>query len=290
MSDVILEMYRVTKNYRDTIGGDYFQVLNGIDLQVKEGAYIAIHGPSGAGKTTLMNIIGGNIMPSTGKVFVRGLPLHLMKERELELYRRNYCGFLWQDSQDNLIHQLTVRENLEQAMNVSGYPTHKRKDRIKELLTAFDIWNRREHRVTHISGGEALRASLSVAMVNEPELLLCDEPTGELDSITSKLIIDYLDQINKELGQTIIVVTHDRTFDIVTDVSYDLTNGNLTQLRYGLKSDPHKIIATLNSRGQIHIPEGWVDKFDLGKTVEIIDDPETGELIIRRRDVENNEI
>ena len=252
--EYIVELKRVTKIYSDQ--EKKFQVLNGIDLKVRKGDFISVKGPSGSGKTTFLNILGGNLQPSSGEVIIGGLPLHLLDENSLNSYRKSYCGMLWQDAHENLIPELTVEENIEHVMMIGGYPIEKRKKRIEFLLESFDIKSRAKHKLHQLSGGEALRASLAASMVNEPELLLCDEPTGELDSETSRMIIDFLKKVNKEIGTTIIVVTHDELFDLEVNMTFDLKDGNLVLARAPntIAEDPKQVIAFMNAIGQIQIP------------------------------------
>ncbi len=264
----MIDLRRVTKIYADREKN--FQVLNGIDLKVRRGGFVSIKGPSGAGKTTFLNILGGNLQPSSGEVIVGGVPLHLMDEDSLNTYRRTFCGMLWQDAYENLIPELTVKENIEQVMMIGGYPEKKREERTRYLLESFEIADRAHHRLNQLSGGEALRASLATSMVNEPKLLLCDEPTGELDSETSRMIIDFLKRVNRNHGTTIVVVTHDELFDLAVDMTYYLRDGNLVQATTPelVRNEPRAIVAYMNSIGQIQIPPHLRKR--LGRFVKII--------------------
>lgn len=279
MTDLIT-VNQLTKNFDDELSGIPIQVLTGIDLTVKEGAFLSLQGPSGSGKTTFLSILGGNLALTTGEVFVNELPLHELNENELELYRKNYCGYFFQDSHDNVVAELTVIENLELIMNIVGYPKKKRNDRIKEILQAFDIWNRRFHRIMHLSGGEALRASLATALVNEPSILLCDEPTGELDSETSILIIEYLRRINREFGTTIIAANHNPQFNAYVDATYFLTNGTLAFVNY---SGDHTY-AVKNTRDQITIPPEILRKYQFKRDVKFIEDPVTHRVYFKPKE------
>ena len=266
--EYMIDLRRVTKIYADREKN--FQVLNGIDLKVRRGGFVSIKGPSGAGKTTFLNILGGNLQPSSGEVIVGGVPLHLMDEDSLNTYRRTFCGMLWQDAYENLIPELTVKENIEQVMMIGGYPEKKREERTRYLLESFEIADRAHHRLNQLSGGEALRASLATSMVNEPKLLLCDEPTGELDSETSRMIIDFLKRVNRNHGTTIVVVTHDELFDLAVDMTYYLRDGNLVQATTPelVRNEPRAIVAYMNSIGQIQIPPHLRKR--LGRFVKII--------------------
>jgi len=289
-----IEVERVTKNYQDPYSGVYFQALNGVDLRIKQGTLSSIVGPSGAGKSTLLNILGGMIKPSTGKVTIDGLPIQSLTQADLNNYRRHICGFLWQESERNLMSGLSVEQNILYAMRISGYPREKRKMRIETLLKSFGIWERRHHKVNQISGGEAARASLSVALANEPKLLLADEPTGELDSETTLEIIDYLKKINQEEGITIVVVTHDKRFENSTDRSYNILDGTLAGMRKTINADENRDwrtvkreeVVVVNSLGQIQIPQLLRDRFNIKNFAKLIIDEENNRMYLESADEE----
>ena len=220
-----IEINQITKHFKDPASNINFQALRGIDIAIEKGSITSIIGPSGAGKSTLLNILGGMMSPSTGTIFIDGLPLHSLKDQELEYYRRFISGFLWQIPERNLLPHLSAEENIEFAMEVSNFTREERKKRSNELLTSLGVKHRGEHKLGQLSGGEAQRVSLAVALANSPKLLLADEPTGELDSETTMEIIEYLKEINQELGTTIIVVTHDNRFERMTKQSYNIVDG-----------------------------------------------------------------
>lgn len=274
-----IDLQRVTKNYKDTFSEVQIQVLNGIDLKIEQGTYNAIMGPSGAGKTTLLNLIGGNIKATTGSIFINDMPIHNFSERELVHYRRSFCGFLWQDPEDNLIPGMTVAQNLNLAMRIGGLSRRKRRARIDELLTKFEIIDRKNFRVHQISGGEALRASLAMALANEPILLLADEPTGELDIVTSRLIIDYLKEITRQDGTTVIAMTHDSMFEPKVDMTYYLNDGTISTVHNQEIGDKEKV-AFMNAIGQIQVPKQHRDKHGLKTFVELTEN-EDGDLVVK---------
>jgi ABC-type lipoprotein export system ATPase subunit len=183
--------------------------LQGLDLAVDLGEFMAIVGPSGSGKSSLMNILGGLDRPSAGKAIVDGQDLLKLSTFALTRYRRQKVGFLWQQPARNLIPYLSVEENVEMPMIISGMPYNERKAWTRELLDAVSMWDRRQHGMQQLSGGEQQRTAISVALANKPVLLLADEPTGEVDTATAQNILDTLRHLNREYNLTIVTVTHD---------------------------------------------------------------------------------
>ena len=184
--------------------------LQGLDLMVERGEFMAIIGPSGSGKSSLMNILGGLDRPSAGKAIVDGQDLLKLSTFALTRYRRQKVGFLWQQPSRNLIPYLSVEENVELPMIIAGMPYVKRKNWARELLTAVGLWERRHHNLQQLSGGEQQRTAIGVALANRPSLLLADEPTGEVDTTTAQAILDTLRHLNREYNLTIVTVTHDQ--------------------------------------------------------------------------------
>lgn len=183
--------------------------LQGLDVMVDRGEFMAIVGPSGSGKSTLMNILGGLDSPSAGKAIVDGQDLLKLSSFALTRYRRQNVGFVWQQPSRNLIPYLSVQENVELPMIVSGMPYGERKSWTRELLEAVGLWDRREHGLQQLSGGEQQRTAIGVGLANKPVLLLADEPTGEVDTTTAETIMETLRFLNREYGLTIVTVTHD---------------------------------------------------------------------------------
>lgn len=183
--------------------------LQGLDLVVDEGEMMALVGPSGSGKSTLMNILGGLDRPSAGRVTVDGRDLLKLSEGRLNKYRREEVGFVWQQPSRNLIPYLSAEENVKLPMIITGVGVRERKRRAVELLEAVGLGHRRRHRLAEMSGGEQQRVAIAVALANYPRLLLADEPTGEVDSQMAQDILTALRDLNRELGVTILIVTHD---------------------------------------------------------------------------------
>jgi ABC-type lipoprotein export system ATPase subunit len=183
--------------------------LQGLDLAVAPGEMIAIVGASGSGKSTLLNILGGLDVPSAGHAAVAGYDLAHLNEKQRTRYRSLVVGHLWQQSGRNLLSDLTIADNVDVPQMLKGSAPSRYKSRTRELLQIVGLAEQARKRPQQLSGGEQQRAALAVALANEPCLLLADEPTGELDSLTTREIIDFMCRLNQELGVTILIVTHD---------------------------------------------------------------------------------
>ncbi len=183
------------------------QALRGLSMDVKAGELIAIIGPSGSGKTTLLNIVGGLDTATAGSVQVGDTNVTSLSVTQLVDYRRKIVGHIFQTL--NLIPTLTAKENIEFSMIAAGVPRGKRRERVNELLETVGLQDRAHHKPEELSGGEQQRIALAAALANDAPVLLADEPTGELDTVNAKIVVDYLVKVNSELGKTIIMVTHD---------------------------------------------------------------------------------
>ena len=183
------------------------QALRGLSMDVKAGELIAIIGPSGSGKTTLLNIVGGLDTATAGTVQVGNTNVTSMSVTQLVDFRRKMVGHIFQNL--NLIPTLTAKENIEFSMIASGVARGKRKERVHELLETVGLTDRASHKPEELSGGEQQRIAIAAALANDAPVLLADEPTGELDTVNAKCVVDYLVKVNRELGKTIIMVTHD---------------------------------------------------------------------------------
>ncbi len=183
--------------------------LQGLDLTVEPGELLGIVGASGSGKSSLLNVLGGLDRPSAGRVMVGEQDLLKMSDRELDRYRRTQVGFVWQQVARNLVPYLSAQANVELPMTVASLSRRQKRARSRELLEAVGLWDRRDHRLVQLSGGQQQRVAIAVAMANQPDLLLADEPTGELDSTTAQQILELLQRMNERYGLTTIIVTHD---------------------------------------------------------------------------------
>lgn len=183
--------------------------LQGLDLSIKRGELIGIVGASGSGKSTLMNVLGGLVRPSVGQIVVNGKNLLKMTTAELDQYRQSDVGFVWQQGSRNLLPYLTALENVRLPMTLAGRVGKDATERAKMLLDRVGLQERYHNRPLQLSGGEQQRVAIAIALANEPSLLLADEPTGELDSVTAAQVYALFQKLNREFGLTIVIVSHD---------------------------------------------------------------------------------
>ncbi|MGD2250418.1 MAG: ABC transporter ATP-binding protein [Candidatus Methanofastidiosia archaeon] len=210
-----------------TMGETLVHALQGVSLTIKEGEFVSIVGTSGCGKSTLLNLVGGLMKPTEGKVYVKQKDLTVMNENQLALFRRKYIGFVFQSF--NLINTLTALENVEFPLLFANIPVSERKTKVKELLTQFGLEDRMDHTPSELSGGQQQRVSLARAIINHPEIILADEPTGNLDSKTSQEIMEILYTLNRK-GQTFLVVTHDMNVANFGSRIVYLKDGKITKI------------------------------------------------------------
>jgi ABC-type lipoprotein export system ATPase subunit len=235
--------------------------LQGLDLHVPRGEMLALVGPSGAGKSTLLNILGGLDEPSAGRCEVAGVDLTRLTSQDRLLYRRRIVGHIWQQTSRNLLSDLSLLDNVVTPMVMAGYPGSHRK-RAQQLLELVGLGPRVTHRPTKLSGGEQQRGALAVALANNPELLLADEPTGELDTVTAGEILKLLRALNKELGLTTIVVTHDPMVAESMDRSVAIRDGRTsTEVLHGEAAEETVII---DGVGRLQIPKALLEALAFG--------------------------
>jgi len=235
--------------------------LQGLDLHVPQGEMLALVGPSGAGKSTLLNILGGLDDPSAGRCEVAGVDLTRLSPQERLLYRRRIVGHIWQQTSRNLLSDLSLLDNVLVPMVMAGYPGQRRR-RAQEVLELVGLGSRMNHRPSKLSGGEQQRGALAVALANNPELLLADEPTGELDSITAGEVLRLLRTLNRELGLTTIVVTHDRLVAEAMDRSVAIRDGRTsTEVLHGEEAEETVII---DGVGRLQIPKQLLESLPFG--------------------------
>jgi ABC-type lipoprotein export system ATPase subunit len=251
VAEILVESHNLVKIYKAY--NLEVVALQGLDLRVPRGEMLALVGPSGAGKSTLLNILGGLDDPSAGKCEVAGVDLTRLTRQDRLLYRRRIVGHVWQQTSRNLLSDLTLLDNVLVPMIVAGYPTSKQKKRAKELLDLVGLGDRMQHKPERLSGGEQQRGALAVALANEPPLLLADEPTGELDSVTAQTILNLLRQLNHDLGLTTIVVTHDRVVAENMDRSVAIRDGRTsTEVLHAEEAEETVII---DGVGRLQIPK-----------------------------------
>ena len=183
--------------------------LQGLDLEIEKGELMAVIGKSGSGKSTLMNMIGGLERPSAGKLYIDGKDLFTLSDNEMVEYRNKTVGFVWQKSSRNLVPYMTAVENIEVPMYFTKKSPEDMRKKALELIEKVGMLHKKDSYPEQMSGGEQQRIAIAVALANEPDILLADEPTGAVDSKTSNKIQDLFRSLNKELGITIIIVTHD---------------------------------------------------------------------------------
>ncbi|HSF80279.1 MAG TPA: ABC transporter ATP-binding protein [Anaerolineales bacterium] len=200
-----LETIQLTKQYK--MGSLYVDALCGVDLSIQAGEFVAIMGPSGSGKSTLLHLMGGLDKPTSGEVMLAGRPLSKLSDYELTHIRRLKVGFVFQFY--NLIPTLTAAENIALPMLIDGVPLRRYRDRLDELLHLVGLEDRAQHKPDQLSGGQQQRVAIARAFINQPEIVLADEPTGNLDTSSGTAILDLLQRTREELGATIVIVTHD---------------------------------------------------------------------------------
>jgi len=205
MSKPIVTVRNVVKSYRK--GREAVEVLHGLDLEIAQGEFSALMGPSGSGKTTLLNLIGGLDLPTSGEVEVGGERIDLLGSRALARWRSNHVGFIFQFY--NLMPVLTAQRNVELPLLLKKMSAKERAQRAMTALEIVGLQDRAKHLPRELSGGQEQRVAIARAIVSDPDLLLADEPTGDLDRDTANEILDLLATLNTRHGKTILMVTHD---------------------------------------------------------------------------------
>jgi ABC-type lipoprotein export system ATPase subunit len=252
--------------------------LQGLDLIVDPGELIAIVGASGSGKSTLQNILGGVDLPTAGNVEVAGHDLINLSERQRTLYRRRVVGFVWQQTSRNLLPYLTAAENVELPMTLEGVEGSARRERVRELLEVVGLAGRVTHRPDALSGGEQQRVAVAIALANRPSVLLADEPTGELDSENANELFETLREVNRELGVTIVVFTHDPLVSEQVQRTIGIRDGRTateTLRRRGLGSGGEEELvaeelAVLDRAGRLQLPGEYVAALGLERRVRLV--------------------
>lgn len=225
----VLETQSLMKQYN--LGPHQVEALRGVNFVVDEGEFVAIMGPSGSGKSTLLHLIGGLDQPTRGEISLAGQPLAKLKDRQITLLRRRNVGFVFQFF--NLLPTLTAEENITLPLFIDGKKVKNFQERLEKLLQLVGLAERRRHKPEQLSGGEQQRVALARAMITEPAIVLADEPTGNLDTKTGALIMDLLRRSCDEMGQTIVVVTHDPKAASYADRVVFLRDGMVAnQLRF----------------------------------------------------------
>ena len=219
----ILRVENLTKVYGK--GENEVRALDGVSFSVEKGEFVAVIGPSGSGKSTLLHILGGVDRPTGGKVFMDGKDVYAQNEEQLAIFRRRQVGLIYQFY--NLIPVLNVTENITLPVLMDGQKVNR--DRLKELITTLKLDGRENHLPNQLSGGQQQRVSIGRALMNAPAVVLADEPTGNLDSKSSREIVELLKVSNEKYGQTLIVITHDESIALQADRILSIEDGKITR-------------------------------------------------------------
>ena len=209
------------------LGENKVYALKGLNLKINKGEFVAVTGPSGSGKSTAMNMIGALDVPSKGTIFLDGHNIAKMTESNLAQIRGKKIGFIFQ--QFNLINSLSALENVMLPMTFQNISLEERKSRAAEMLTMVGLGDRMDHRPTQLSGGQQQRVAIARALSGDPEMILADEPTGNLDSKTGETVITFLKKLHKEKGKTIVMVTHDPNVAKAADRIEFLKDGEIVK-------------------------------------------------------------
>ena len=249
--------------------------LRGLDLKVARGEMMAIVGASGSGKSTLLNILAGLDTPSAGRVQVGDRDLLTTTEDDLVDYRRREVGFVWQQTGRNLIAYLTAQQNVEVPLILDGASRKQAQHRAQYLLEAVGLLERRRQRPDQLSGGEQQRVAIAVALANDPPLLLADEPTGELDSVTADEIFRVFRALNETTGVTIVVVTHDRAIARRVDRVVAMRDGRTSTeiIRHAAFSRGQgelvEEFAVVDRSGRLQLPREHLDALGIGERARV---------------------
>ena len=219
----ILRVENLTKVYGK--GENEVRALDGVSFSVEKGAFVAVIGPSGSGKSTLLHILGGVDRPTGGKVFMDGKDVYAQNEEQLAIFRRRQVGLIYQFY--NLIPVLNVTENITLPVLMDGQKVNQ--NRMAELMTTLNLTGRENHLPNQLSGGQQQRVSIGRALMNAPAVVLADEPTGNLDSKSSREIVELLKVSNEKYGQTLLVITHDESIALQADRILSIEDGKITR-------------------------------------------------------------
>ncbi len=232
----VIQMNGIIKRYYEGKENE-LEILHGIDLTVRQGDFVAIVGESGSGKSTLMNIIGALDKPTSGTYLLDGTNVQAMPDSQLSVIRNKKIGFVFQNF--NLIGRTSALKNVELPMLYARVPPRQRTQRAKELLAAVGMAERADHQPNELSGGQKQRVAIARAMANDPSLLLADEPTGALDSATSRTVMDIFHRLNRQQGKTIVLITHSQQLAEECPRILTLIDGRIVSERQGSEVPDH---------------------------------------------------
>lgn len=223
---IVIQLKDVSKHYH--MGDNIVKAIDKVSIEVSKGDFVAIMGPSGSGKSTSMNLIGSLDMPTKGTIYLDEKDISSFSESDLAQLRGKNIGFIFQ--QFNLIPTLTVKENIMLPMTLQGETLGEREKRAEKILRKLNLWDREDHYPNQISGGQQQRVAIGRALANDPEVVLADEPTGNLDTKTGEIVMNFLKQLNKE-GRTIVMVTHDPDLaKAYANIVYWLKDGKIERI------------------------------------------------------------
>ncbi|MGD8189685.1 ATP-binding cassette domain-containing protein [Brevibacillus ginsengisoli] len=263
--------------------------LQGLDLTVEKGELMGIIGNSGSGKSTLLNMLGGLDRPSAGKLYVDGQDLFRLTDAQLVEYKLNKVGFVWQNNARNLIPYLTALQNVELPMLLSG---KKNRSWAKELLQMVGLGHRLHNQLDQLSGGEQQRVAIAIALANHPQVLLADEPTGSVDTKTSALILDLFRELNRSLGLTVVIVTHDmqlaKKVNRVVSIRDGKTSSEFIRSQCQEQEDSqaesqeesHEELAVLDHAGRLQIPQEFLQSIGLEDSNRLRIELEEGRIVL----------
>ena len=244
--------------------------LQGLELSIAKGELMAIIGNSGSGKSTFLNMIGGLDRPSAGKLIVDGKDLFKLSPQELVEYKRSTVGFVWQNNARNLVPYLTAIQNIQLPMMFGD--GRKRRERALELLELVGMSQKKNHRLGQLSGGEQQRIAIAIALANNPKILLADEPTGSVDAKTGNYLLDVFRELNKNMGLTVVIVTHDRMLAKKVNRVVAIRDGKTSSemvMKQSYKDrldaiemydEAHNEYAVLDKAGRVQIPRELLDQ------------------------------
>ncbi|WP_282935413.1 ABC transporter ATP-binding protein [Paenibacillus sp. RC67] len=277
--------------------------LQGLDLHVEPGELMAIIGNSGSGKSTLLNMLGGLDRPSAGQLLVDGKDLLKFTEKDLVKYKRETVGFVWQNNARNLIPYLTALENVELPILLQG---KRKRERALELLEAVGLSHRIKNRLNQLSGGEQQRVAIAIALANNPKMLLADEPTGSVDTKMANQILDLFRDLNRRMGLTVVIVTHDpllakkvdrvvairdgkTSSEIIRRKSYADEMAELEQGMQAEEEDSHVEYAVLDRSGRLQIPGDMLQSIGIQSSNKVRVQVEDGRIVLLPPEQEKGE-
>lgn len=260
-----VEVERAVKIYR--IGSTDVTALAGLDLRVDAGEMVGVIGPSGCGKSTLLNMIGALHTATSGMVTVGGVDLSALSPSELDRYRRTRVGFVWQETSRNLIPYLSAIDNVLIPSRLAKIENPQRQAR--ELLDLVGMGDRADHGPAQLSGGQQQRVSVAVALANRPSLLLADEPTGELDGETAEEVYALLRTVNRDLGITVVIVSHDPNMAATVDRVVELRDGQSAMEHHAHRdAEADGIVLLVDTVGRIRVPDEFREELGIGERVQ----------------------